>query len=179
MKPVCEHLCTHFQAAMDVLSRPWNGLLVATLAPGPLRFSEIGERITAIGDRMLSCRLKELEAQGIIARSVLPGPPVRVEYTLTDRGRGFSEVAGAIAKWGATLSPAPRTAECPVAQNQATEAAEANEAHAAAPEPAPHAPEAAPAPERPAPAARPRVPRAARPKPPAAKKRARTATAPG
>ena len=174
MKPVCEHLCTHFQAAMDVLSRPWNGLLVATLAPGPLRFSEIGERITAIGDRMLSCRLKELEAQGIIARSVLPGPPVRVEYTLTDRGRGFSEVAGAIAKWGATLSPAPRTAECPEALNEAAEAP------AAAPETAP--PEAAPpAPEpaRPAPAARTRAPRAARTSPPAAKKRARTATAPG
>ena len=178
MKPICEHLCTHFQAAMDVLSRPWNGLLVATLSPGPLRFSEIGERITAIGDRMLSCRLKELEAQGIIARSVLPGPPVRVEYTLTDRGRGFSEVAGAIAKWGATLSPAPRASACPQA-NEANETNEANEAGEGAHE---AALEAALALARPTPPAatraRTRAPRTPRPKLPAAKKRARTATAP-
>ncbi|KYF53235.1 hypothetical protein BE08_41510, partial [Sorangium cellulosum] len=93
MKHSCQHLCGAFQAAMDVLAKPWNGLIIATLEEGALRFGEIGERLDAISDRMLSSRLKELEALGLVVRRVLPGPPVRVEYELTDAGRGFSEVA--------------------------------------------------------------------------------------
>lgn len=104
MKHSCQHLCDGFQAAMDVLAKPWNGLIIATLDEGPLRFGEIGERLDAISDRMLSSRLKDLEALGLVVRRVLPGPPVRVEYELTDTGRGFSEVAQAISRWGATLA---------------------------------------------------------------------------
>ncbi|WP_437875929.1 winged helix-turn-helix transcriptional regulator [Sorangium sp. So ce513] len=103
MKRSCQHLCEAFQAAMDVLAKPWNGLIIATLDEGALRFGEIGERIDAISDRMLSSRLKELEALGLVVRRVLPGPPVRVEYELTDAGRGFSEVAQAISRWGTVL----------------------------------------------------------------------------
>ena len=45
---------------MDVLAKPWNGLIMATLAAGTLRFSELSQRLDAMGDRMLSARLKEL-----------------------------------------------------------------------------------------------------------------------
>jgi DNA-binding HxlR family transcriptional regulator len=90
-----------FQAAMDILARPWNGLVIATLEEGPLRFSEIGERLRAIGDRMLSLRLKELEAAGLVERRVLAGAPHR--YQLTPAGHGFRAVAEAIAGWGAQL----------------------------------------------------------------------------
>ncbi len=103
MKRSCDHLCPMFQAAMDILARPWNGLVIATLEEGPLRFSEIGERLRAIGDRMLSLRLKELEAAGLVERRVLAGPPHRVEYQLTPAGKGFRAVAEAIAGWGALL----------------------------------------------------------------------------
>jgi len=86
---------------MDVLARPWNGLIIATLAENSaLRFRELRERLTAMGDRMLSSRLKELEAQGLVTRRVLSGPPVRVDYALTDAGRGFRDVALAISTWG-------------------------------------------------------------------------------
>lgn len=89
---------------MDVLSRPWNGLVMAALeSEGPLRFSELRERLDAIGDRMLSARLKELEARGLVERSVEPGPPVRVKYALTELGRGFGEVERAIGRWGERL----------------------------------------------------------------------------
>ncbi|WP_433930480.1 winged helix-turn-helix transcriptional regulator [Sorangium cellulosum] len=109
MKHSCQHLCDGFQAAMDVLAKPWNGLIIATLDEGPLRFGEIGERLDAISDRMLSSRLKELEALGLVVRRVLPGPPVRVEYELTDSGRGFQAVAQAISRWGEMLAEsAPR-----------------------------------------------------------------------
>lgn len=96
-----DHLCPYFQTAMEVLARPWNGLVMATLEDvGPLRFSELRERLPDLGDRMLSARLKELESRGLVARRVDAGPPVRVAYALTDVGRGFRDVELAIGTWG-------------------------------------------------------------------------------
>lgn len=89
---------------MEVLGKPWNGLLVALLEQGALRFSELSERIPAIGDRMLSARLKELEAAGVLKRRVHPGPPVRVDYVLTEAGQRFRQVYDAIAAWGGALA---------------------------------------------------------------------------
>jgi DNA-binding HxlR family transcriptional regulator len=100
MKQDAEHLCPKFLKAMAVLSRPWNGLLIATLEQGPARFSELGHKLSALGDRMLALRLRELESLGLVARAVHQGPPARVEYALTDSGRGFREVAAAIQRWG-------------------------------------------------------------------------------
>jgi len=99
-----EHaLCATYVAAMDVLAKPWNGLIIAVLEGGPLRFSELSARLPAIGDRMLAARLKELASHGLLTRSVEPGPPVRVAYELTDVGRGFRKVAEAIRQWGQAL----------------------------------------------------------------------------
>lgn len=94
--------CAAFGAAMEVLGRPWNGMLLHALEDGPLRFSALAERI-AIGDRMLSCRLKELEAGGLVERSVDPGPPVKVSYALTELGRGLGAVSRAVEAWGERL----------------------------------------------------------------------------
>lgn len=104
MKRSCDNLCATFQAAMDVLARPWCGLILAVLGEsGPQRFTSIGERIPQIGDRMLSARLKELEQLGLVKRHVLPGPPVRVEYELSEAGHGFGAVQTAIGQWGALI----------------------------------------------------------------------------
>ena len=101
----CEHLCPRFQAAMDVLAKPWNGLIMATLAAeGSLRFSALRARLHEMGDRMLSARLKELEGRGLVERRVSSGPPVRVDYALTDVGHGFRDVALALGTWGARFS---------------------------------------------------------------------------
>lgn len=89
---------------MDVISRPWNGLIMASLEDGPVRFGELQGRIEHVGDRMLSARLKDLQARGLVERRVIPGPPVRVEYELTAAGRGFQAVFEAIARWGQTLA---------------------------------------------------------------------------
>jgi DNA-binding HxlR family transcriptional regulator len=94
------HLCPKFLKAMAVLARPWNGLIIATLEQGPSRFSELGSKLEDLGDRMLALRLKELEQLGLVVRTVQCGPPVRVEYALTDVGRGFREVEAAIQRWG-------------------------------------------------------------------------------
>ena len=112
MKRTCEGLCPRFQEAMEVLAKPWTGLIVATLEDGALRFSEIGARIPAIGDRILSTRLKELEAQGVVRRIVHPGPPIRVEYELTAAGQGLGETLDALGRWGRQQFPVrPRRAD--------------------------------------------------------------------
>ena|SRR5262245_28071944 len=96
-------MCGAFQAALDVLGRPWNGKILRSLQAGPLRFSELGERAGGVGDKTLSAKLKELEQRSLIARRVEPGPPVRVTYELTKRGQAFRHVADAIERWGREL----------------------------------------------------------------------------
>jgi DNA-binding HxlR family transcriptional regulator len=96
--------CRAYRLAIEVLSRPWTAVILNTLQDRSLRFSEIGERVSGIGDKVLSARLKELESRGIIVRSVDPGPPVRVGYALTDQGVAFNSVAEAIERWGRELA---------------------------------------------------------------------------
>jgi DNA-binding HxlR family transcriptional regulator len=108
MKTVDSH-CETFQNALDVLSKPWCALILNSLHGGPYRFTEIRERTRGPGDKILSARLKELEARGLLSRQVDAGPPVRVTYELTESGRSFNDVAQAIERWGRGLKP-PRIA---------------------------------------------------------------------
>jgi DNA-binding HxlR family transcriptional regulator len=88
---------------MDVLAKPWTGLVFVALEGGPLRFRELRDAVGNIGDRMLSLRLRELEQKKLVRRHVIAGPPVRVAYELTGAGRGFREVSDAVRRWGATI----------------------------------------------------------------------------
>lgn len=92
---------------MAILAKPWNGLIMAALEGPPLRFGQLAQKLAPIGDRMLAARLKVLAEQGIVARKVIPGPPVRVEYTLTQAGHGFRDVQAAIGVWGEMLEVRP------------------------------------------------------------------------
>lgn len=95
--------CRSFQKAIDLLARPWTGLILGLLQDGPLRFSELEERSRGVGAKTLSARLKELEARRVVERQVDSGPPVRVTYRLTPRGQAFEGVAAAIERWGRSL----------------------------------------------------------------------------
>lgn len=95
--------CRAFQLAIDVLGRPWNALILNVLQDRPLRFTEIIAASPGLGDKVLSARLKDLEVRELIIRRVEPGPPIRVRYELTARGRTFGEVARAIERWGREL----------------------------------------------------------------------------
>lgn len=101
-KTVHSH-CRAFQLALDVLGRPWNALILNVLQSGPLRYSALSAAARGPGDKVLSARLKELETHGLVDRHVAAGPPVRVTYALTGRGRSFGEVAVAIERWGRCL----------------------------------------------------------------------------
>lgn len=115
---MAESRCAAFGAAMEILGKPWNGLLLRALKEGPLRFSTLAERV-GLGDRMLSCRLKELEAAGLVDRAVDPGPPVRVSYALTPLGRGLDEVTRAIETWGEGLLAARDSGIVPAGPEEA------------------------------------------------------------
>jgi DNA-binding HxlR family transcriptional regulator len=97
--------CRAFQAAIDVLGRPWTGLILGLLQGGPLRYGELRDQGHGVGDKILAVRLKDLEARRLVVRRVDTGPPVRVEYELTTAGRAFSQVAAAIERWGRELVP--------------------------------------------------------------------------
>jgi DNA-binding HxlR family transcriptional regulator len=90
-----------FQQAVSVLAKRWTPLILFVLSDGPRRFSEIAEQIEFVSDRMLSERLKELEAAGLVERHVYPEVPVRVEYHLTEKGRELDPIFEAIAQWAA------------------------------------------------------------------------------
>jgi DNA-binding HxlR family transcriptional regulator len=66
---------------------------------GPLRFSEVAQAVPELSDRLLSERMKELEARGIVERTVLPGPPVRVEYSLSQMGRELEPALSELQRW--------------------------------------------------------------------------------
>ena len=100
--PIDPH-CRAFQCAIELLARPWTALLLSLLQQGPLRFSELEERTNGIGAKTLSARLKDLETRRVIAREVAAGPPVRVAYSLTAKGRAFGQVAVAVERWGREL----------------------------------------------------------------------------
>jgi DNA-binding HxlR family transcriptional regulator len=91
------------QAAMAVLERPWSALILNALQAGPLRFRALAERADGPGDKVLSARLKELEQRELLFRHVDNGPPLRVTYELTQKGRAFRPLAEAIERWGREL----------------------------------------------------------------------------
>jgi DNA-binding HxlR family transcriptional regulator len=66
---------------------------------GPLRFSEVAQAVPELSDRLLSERMKELEARGIVDRKVYSGPPLRVEYELSRMGRELQPALTEIERW--------------------------------------------------------------------------------
>jgi DNA-binding HxlR family transcriptional regulator len=97
-----ETLCPVFHRAVELIGRRWSGAILRVLLDGAERFSDIAAAIPGLTDRMLSERLKELEAEGILTRTVVPETPVRVEYQLTPKGRALGCVLDAIGAWAHT-----------------------------------------------------------------------------
>jgi DNA-binding HxlR family transcriptional regulator len=99
-------LCPRFHKAIELIGGRWTGPILQLLMGGPARFAELREAIPNISDRMLSERLRELEQEGLVSRHVLPDPPVRVEYDLTEKGKELHASLAAIGKWAERWIPA-------------------------------------------------------------------------
>ncbi|MEK3992091.1 winged helix-turn-helix transcriptional regulator [Robertmurraya sp. FSL R5-0851] len=91
-------ICPRFEKAMSILSQRWTGLIIYQLLGGPQRFCSLESSIGVSG-RVLSERLKDLENEGIVKREVFPETPVRIEYSLTDKGVALEPLMRDIEKW--------------------------------------------------------------------------------
>ncbi|MFN8534524.1 MAG: helix-turn-helix domain-containing protein [Dehalococcoidia bacterium] len=91
--------CPYYHEAVELVGGRWTGAIVRAMLAGVTRFGELAGTIPGISDRMLSERLKELEAAGIVVRTVYPETPVRVEYRLTPKGEALSDVVEVISDW--------------------------------------------------------------------------------
>lgn len=93
-------MCPKYESAAELLGKKWTGMIIRVLLGGPKRFKEIKEQIPEMSDKMLTDRMKELEACQLVKRNVYPEMPVRIEYELTEKGRGLEPVIQSIQDWG-------------------------------------------------------------------------------
>jgi DNA-binding HxlR family transcriptional regulator len=93
--------CPYYHEAVELIGKRWTGAIVQVLmvSEGPLRFSQVAAAVPELSDRLLSERMKELEARGLIRRTVRDGPPTRVEYALTEMGEQLEPAVVQLQAW--------------------------------------------------------------------------------
>ncbi|MDQ3457878.1 MAG: helix-turn-helix transcriptional regulator [Deinococcota bacterium] len=94
-----QSLCPLYHQAVEIIGRRWTGAILLVMLQGATRFRELRQTIPDISDKMLSERLKELELEGILTRTVIPETPVRIEYRLTEKGQALKSVIAGISTW--------------------------------------------------------------------------------
>ena len=91
--------CPLYHRAIEIIGRRWTGAIVRALLAGDTRFCQIRSTIPGLSDRLLSERLKELEAEGIVDRRVTAEAQVRIEYRLTPKGEALADVVQSASQW--------------------------------------------------------------------------------
>jgi DNA-binding HxlR family transcriptional regulator len=104
-------VCVRFHTAIELLGRRWTGAVLRALVTGSHRFADIKAAVPNLSDTMLSQRLRELEAAGLVERHVLATSPVRVEYELTEMGADVTPVLDAVITWSHRWIPFPADEE--------------------------------------------------------------------
>lgn len=94
-----EAVCPLFHHAVELIGRRWTGVILQAMFAGRIRYGQIRDAVPGLSDTMLRARLRELESEGIVTREVVPGPPIRVHYRLTPKGRALKEVVETIEAW--------------------------------------------------------------------------------
>ena len=100
--PPSPHLEGDCRGVASVLARvgdKWSVLVIMLLGDGPRRFNELKRMIGGISQRMLTLTLRGLERDGLVTRTVFPTIPPRVDYELTDLGRGLQQPVRALGEW--------------------------------------------------------------------------------
>ena len=98
-KPGLIEYCPRYEKVMALLGKRWTGVILRALLAGSCRFNSISAYVPGLSDRLLSERLKELEAEGIVERRVYPDTPVRIEYVLTDKGQELRDIVQVVQVW--------------------------------------------------------------------------------
>lgn len=85
---------------IKVIGGKWKPEILWYLRKGPVRFGDLLRKVTGITQVTLTKNLRELEADGIVIRTVYPEIPPRVDYRLTESGESVFPVLDAISRWG-------------------------------------------------------------------------------
>ena len=104
-EPLISPVCARFHRAIELIGSRWTGAILQTLLQGRTRYAAIKAAVPDITDRMLSERLRLLEAEGLLLRAVVPDTPVRVEYELTRKGRELQDALREIGSWAERWIP--------------------------------------------------------------------------
>ncbi len=102
------------EATLSVIGGVWKPLLLFKLLDGKLRFNALCRLTPGATPRMITLQLRELEADGIVKRTVYPEVPPRVEYELTELGRSLQPILMSMREWGARFQGADVSAACAV-----------------------------------------------------------------
>jgi DNA-binding HxlR family transcriptional regulator len=92
--------------AFSFLGKRWSGVVIGSLVDGPAGFAQLTRSVQGISESVLSDRLQELTAAGLISRTVNEGPPLSVTYELTASGRALIPALDALATWASENLPA-------------------------------------------------------------------------
>ena len=95
----CDFGCP-VEACLEVIGGKWKGVILFHLLGGTKRFGELARLMPAVTQRMLTRQLRELEADGVVARTVYPEVPPKVEYSLTASGKTLAPVREVLRGWG-------------------------------------------------------------------------------
>lgn len=110
--------CPRYHYAVELIGRRWTGAIVRMLLGEPRRFAELATAIPDLSDRMLAERLRELEQEGVVERTVIPETPVRIEYSLTPMGRALEGTIRALGDWAEHWLPANVGEQGPLAEKE-------------------------------------------------------------
>ena len=99
-KPARELPACPVETTLMLISDKWNVLILRDLMPGTKRFSELKRSVGHVTQKVLTAQLRQMEESGLVARTVYPEVPPRVEYSLTELGRSLKPVLDAMWDWG-------------------------------------------------------------------------------
>jgi DNA-binding HxlR family transcriptional regulator len=92
-------VCSRFHHAVELIGRRWSGAIISMMLGGQQGFNELLAAVPGLSDRLLTERLRELESEGLLRRTVISGPPVRVTYELTEAGKSLKPVIESLSRW--------------------------------------------------------------------------------
>ena len=88
------------ETTLMLIGNKWKVLILRDLMPGTKRFGELQRSVGHVSQKVLTAQLREMEAQGLVLRTVYPEVPPQVEYSLTALGRSLKPILDVMGAWG-------------------------------------------------------------------------------
>lgn len=88
------------ETTMTLISNKWKILIIRDLLSGKKRFGELKKSVGAVSQKVLTAQLRDMEADGLLTRTVYPEVPPRVEYELTELGLSLKPILDSMCVWG-------------------------------------------------------------------------------